>query len=291
MIVDPVIVAQLIAEIAAEEIMPLFGKLDDEAIKTKSSATDFVTKADIAAEFALKKALLPLTPGASFVGEEEVSQNPGLVNDLESDGLFWVVDPLDGTRNFVQGREEFGSIVALVRNGETIMGWIYGIPTNQSAFAIKNEGAFWNSEPLNGLPSAPSALTGLRGLGSLTGPYKERITANVLTRMQTHKFNCSAYAYLQLARGQFDFLLTARTHPWDHAAGVLILNALGGMGAYIDDDEIYTPRDQVGRPLLSAPSSDRFERARNEIMGENIPENIGETIAGTGTPDGTSDDA
>ena len=128
MIIDLEKVAKVIAEIAEEEISSRFGKLSETEINTKSGPSDFVTQADIAAEARLAQALDAIYPGASFIGEERASGDPALVSTLKEKGAFWIVDPLDGTRNFVQGRAEFGTIVALVVDGDIRAGWIYAIP-------------------------------------------------------------------------------------------------------------------------------------------------------------------
>ncbi len=257
MIVDPEKVASLIAEIAEEEIMARFGVLAEGDIDTKSGPNDFVTAADHAAEARLKKALCALYPAAGFVGEESAAADPALVNRLETeDGAFWIVDPLDGTRNFVQGREEFGTIVALIEKGEIREGWIYAIPDKACAMASKNDGATWRGERLGPAPAKEENLFGYRAVGSLQGQWKDDWLPRFRAKFETEPARCSAYAYINLARGLRDFAVYSRVYPWDHAAGVLMLREIGGKAAYLADGAPYRPHVTVGTPLLVAGAGD-----------------------------------
>lgn len=248
---DPVHVAAVIAEIAAAEIAPHFGKLEKDAIRQKSSATDLVTRVDEAAEAALMKALGALDPGAAFVGEEAAAANPAIVAALSGPGRFWVVDPLDGTRNFVNGAPEFGTIVAYVADGETLMGFIHAVPENACAIAVRGEGVSWKGAAPVIADGAATPL-GLRSTGWLTPEWRERLTASLRRNVDSRPGHCSAYAYLKLMKGEVDFKLSSRIHPWDHAAGALILAELGGRAAFLDRGECYSPRDTIDAPLLAA---------------------------------------
>lgn len=253
MIVNADKVAALIAEIAEEEIMARFGALSEGDISTKSGPNDFVTAADHAAEARLKKALCGLYPSAGFIGEEIASADPALVNRLETeDGALWIVDPLDGTRNFVHGREEFGTIVALVDKGEIRQGWIYAIPDNACAIGSKGDGATWRGERLGPVPAKQEGLSGYRGVGSLNEKWKAEWLPHFRERFESEPARCSAYAYINLVRGGRDFSVYSRVYPWDHAAGVLMVREIGGKAAYLEDGAPYRPHVTVGTPMLVA---------------------------------------
>lgn len=269
MIIDPEKVAGVIAEIAEEEIASRFGKLAAGDVDTKSGPNDFVTEADLAAERQLEKALSAFYPGATFIGEERAAADPNLVSALETDeGAFWIVDPLDGTRNFIQGREEFGTIVALVVGGETRAGWIYAIPDKSTAMAEKSEGATWRGERLRPLTSKEGALRGGRAIGNLQDPWRSRLVPRLKEAFQTSPVSCSAYGYIHLATGEWDFGLYARVHPWDHAAGIAMLGEIDGRAQYLDNDEDYAPHAVQGRPLLVAGSIEHWERVRSTLLNE-----------------------
>lgn len=264
MIVDPEKAAALIAEIAEEEIMPRFGALAEHDISTKSGPQDFVTAADHAAEARLEKALGGLYPGAAFIGEESAAADPSLVSRLDHEsGAFWIVDPLDGTRNFVHGRREFATIVALIENGEIRQGWIYAIPDRACAIGSKGDGAAWRGEPLEPVAAPEGKMTGYRAMNSMAPAWKDRIMAVLKERFESERARCSAYAYINLARGDKDFAVYSRVNPWDHAAGVLLLRELGGRAAYLDDESPYAPRLTVGRPLLVSGNAETWSRIKD----------------------------
>ncbi len=259
---DPVRVARAIAEVAATEIAPFFGKLPKEAVRQKSSPTDLVTRVDEAAEAALKRVLGALDPGAGFVGEEAAAADPAIVAALSGPGRFWIVDPLDGTRNFVNGTPEFGTIVAYVENGRTLMGFIHAAPEDACAIAVRGEGVTWKGSAPTAAP-ASDPPQGLRSTGWLTPEWRDRLAQRLRRNLASKPGHCSAYAYIKLMTGAADFTLSSRIQPWDHAAGALILEVLGGRAAFLASGEAYAPQDSVDAPLLAtAPDRDWTEIAR-----------------------------
>ncbi|MBB5519969.1 inositol monophosphatase family protein [Amphiplicatus metriothermophilus] len=261
--VDPQKVAALIAEIAADVIEPKFGRLARSEVRRKSSAVDLVTEVDEAAERALEKGLHAIRPDAAFVGEEKAARAPDCLKALSGEDAVWVVDPLDGTRNFVQGVREFGSIVAFVEGGETRMGWIHAIPDRVCAFAVRGEGAVLDGERLRPDVKLRRPYAGFRSLGWLDEARRERIRANLARHFESRPAHCSAYAYLKLARGEADFKISSRIHPWDHLAGALLLEEAGGRASFLDDGKRLSPMAGVDRPFLAvAPGRDWAEIAR-----------------------------
>ena len=267
MIIDLEKIATLIAEIADEEIAGRFGRLVEGDVDTKTGPKDFVTEADRAAEARFEKALCDLYPGAAFVGEEIAAANSSVLDHIGRDGAVWIVDPLDGTRNFVEGRKRFGSIIALVENGETRAGWIYAVPDKAFAIASKGDGAEWRGEKLGSLTPADGPLTGLRAIGNIEEPWKTRMVPQLRAEFVTESVTCSAYGYIDLARGFRDFGLYSRCHPWDHAAGALMLQEIGGRAEYFDTGAPYAPRPTQGRPLLVGGSEDRWRTVADNLAG------------------------
>lgn len=266
MIIDPQKVASLIEEIAAEEIAPRFGKLSDADIDTKTGPNDFVTLADRGAEEKLKRALSGVYPGAAFIGEEGAADDPSILTKLDDQGPAWIVDPLDGTGNFVNGRPEFGTIVALVENGETRAGWIYAIPDQAFAIGSKGDGASWRGDKLAPLGPSNGQLNGYRAIGKLIEPWKTQLTHPLRAAIETEPTKCAAYGYINLMRGRRDFGLYSRCHPWDHAAGIMMLSEIGGRAEYLDNEAAYTPHPTFGRPLLVAGNRENWAQVRNTLL-------------------------
>lgn len=103
MTVDPEAVAAIIREVARDEVLPRYKTLEAHEVRSKSHPGDLVTAADEAAELALAARLRDLLPGSVVVGEEGTAANPGLLDRLTEDAPVWVLDPIDGTRNFAHG--------------------------------------------------------------------------------------------------------------------------------------------------------------------------------------------
>lgn len=266
MIIDPQKIASLIEEIAAEEIAPRFGNLTNADIDTKTGPNDFVTLADRSAEEKLQQALAGIYPGAMFIGEEGAADDPSILTKLENEGPVWIVDPLDGTGNFVHGRPEFGTIVALVENGETRAGWIYAIPDQAFAIGSKGDGATWRGEALLPVPASDGQLNGYRAIGKLIEPWKTRLTQPLRAAFETEPTKCAAYGYINLIRGLRDFGLYSRCHPWDHAAGIMMLSEIGGRAEYLDDGAAYAPVPTIGRPLLVAGNPENWAHVRTTLL-------------------------
>jgi fructose-1,6-bisphosphatase/inositol monophosphatase family enzyme len=255
--IDAGAVTELLAEISCNIVMPRYGRLRDDQVKTKSGPNDLVTEVDEEAEAFLSDRLRKIAPQAVFIGEESAAADPAIVKAIEGEGLFWIADPLDGTRNFVRGNPEFATIIALVKNGETIMGWIYAHPEGKCATAERGGGAFWDGAAVDPLRQSDAKPSGLRSIGWLSDNWRQRLDANIKTNVGTMPGHCSAYAYLKLLKGETDFKVSSRIHPWDHLAGTLMLTEAGGRTAWLDTHQDYQPIDSDDRPLLAtAPGRD-----------------------------------
>ena len=117
----------MIQHVAASIVMPSFRALLPEHIHAKDTPgdpEDVVTIVDKAAEQSLMEQLRSVVPEAKFVGEEAVSENPDLVSALSSHAPVWLIDPIDGTKNFARGKADFGVMLALVENGRTRASWM-----------------------------------------------------------------------------------------------------------------------------------------------------------------------
>ena len=126
-------VSAIVADVVASVVMPSFRSLRPEDIQAKHTPgdpDDLVTIADKAAERYLIDALRELIPGAAFVGEEAVSEDPSLLGALSAPAPAWLIDPIDGTKNFARGVPDFGVMLALVDAGRTRASWM-AVPAAQ----------------------------------------------------------------------------------------------------------------------------------------------------------------
>jgi fructose-1,6-bisphosphatase/inositol monophosphatase family enzyme len=265
-------VAALLAEAADAEIMPRFRNLAADAVRSKTSALDLVTDADEAAERYIGERLARAYPGAVLVGEEACSRNPALLNVWIDAELAFLIDPIDGTRNYVAGLPLFGVMVAIVSRGEIMAGVIYDPICRDSAMAVRGEGAWLENEhgaqtPLRVAPPVPvEDMSGLIATQHLDEPLRSAVHAHTLGLASATIFNCSAHEYRMLASGHAHVLLYGRLMPWDHAAGWLLHHEAGGYCAHFDGSP-YKPTHRNGG-LLYAPDAGSWKAARRLLLGE-----------------------
>jgi fructose-1,6-bisphosphatase/inositol monophosphatase family enzyme len=235
-------VIAVIRDVAAAEIVPRFRRLAKGEVSEKRPG-EVVTVVDTAAEACLARRLAALAPESRVVGEEAFEHDPTVVAALGGPHPVWVIDPLDGTQNFVDGKACFATIVAYCVGGETLAGWIHDPLADQTVWAVAGQGTWCGSERLR--IKAPAAVA------DMVGTLGKRLRAALEARRQAGdkavpatraRYGCVGHEYLDLARGKLHFLrYTGKLKPWDHAAGILIHREAGGFEAKTDDRVPYRP--------------------------------------------------
>jgi len=255
--IDQQVVA-LLKSVSEKIVLPYFQNLKAVQVEEKTPG-DLVTIADRLSEELLSDGLANILPDAAIVGEEAVSENPVLMNGLNSE-LAWVIDPIDGTGNFAAGKSPFGIIIALVEAGQTIKGWLYDPLQDRLCFATKNGGAFIDGDRVSQPPAPSPKPVAALATGFMTPDQREMIlqTAEPVYQI-TDIPRCAAEQYPRLVLGTNHISVFERTLPWDHAAGVLFLNEAGGKAARWDGTD-YLPGD--GRTgMLGASSPEIWDDA------------------------------
>jgi fructose-1,6-bisphosphatase/inositol monophosphatase family enzyme len=260
-------VSELLAQAATDIVLPRFRSLTREEVSEKSPG-EIVTVVDRAVEKMLIPALCALHAGSRVVGEEGVSDNPALLDGLDR-GDVWVVDPIDGTTNFVHGREDFGIMVALLRDGVAQMSWIQFPTTGSIAIAERGNGAYLDGKRLQLSVRADERHTTLRGMVK-TGFMPEPMRSTLEARAKQHVHDRIAGTqsacgdYVLAAQGKMDFSLYWRMLPWDHAPGTLLLTEAGGVVAR-HDGSAYRASDN-GKGLLVARSQEVWDEAQRLLL-------------------------
>jgi fructose-1,6-bisphosphatase/inositol monophosphatase family enzyme len=252
-------------EAAATAILPRFRLLADEEVEEKSPG-EVVTIADREAEAILTAGLGGLLPGARVLGEEACSLEPRLLDDL-GEGLVWLVDPLDGTANFAAGEPVFAVMVALLRDGETIGGWMLNPVTGDLARAELGAGAWLDEERLEAAAPSP----GHKVRGSIGRFMPDAMQADVTARLSAGAellpgLKCAGVEYPMIGAGERDFAFYWRTIAWDHAPGVLFLNEAGGK-ATRPDGSAYVP-GSAGHGLLAATHPDVWQEVHRLLPAQ-----------------------
>ena len=254
-------VLSLMRGVAADVIMPRYKKLSEGDVNTKAHKGDLVTTADKDAERDLSEGLMSLFPEARVVGEEAAADNPALLSALDSEGAVWVIDPIDGTSNFVNGHDRFAVVVALVHGGETQGGWILDPVSNAAMYATRGKGA-WVSHPNETPRKVAIPMPGPETLAEMTAGIHHRDFAHLKGKFaRVIRHGSAAHDYWALAEGTMHVLCYRRLKPWDHAAGVLIHLEAGGYNRLLSGGT-YNPsnRDQI--ELLCASSKTTWKRVQ-----------------------------
>ena len=254
---------------AREHVLPGFRRLSPAQVHVKSGPEDLVTDADRGAEGAIGRAVRVAFPDARVVGEEAVAADASLLERIDGSGTCIVVDPIDGTHNYVSGLALFGMIVAVVEAGETRLGLLYD-PIGDDAVVAVRGGGTWLACATGEVrrlhvrpPSVRAKPSGYVPL-HLMDPERQRRAAGRLAGYgRTATLSCSCHEYRTLALGHADFCIGVRAWPWDHAAGVLAVQEAGGI-AMRSDGEPYRPGRHDGS-VITAVSDDLLARVRDDF--------------------------
>ncbi|MFJ1901759.1 inositol monophosphatase family protein [Streptomyces sp. NPDC088115] len=218
---------------AAAEIVPRFRQLAAHEIVEKNGPHDLVTTADRLAEEHLTASLSRLLPGSVVVGEEAVHADPAVYGALSGDAPVWIVDPVDGTRQFVRGEAGFCTLVALAHHGETLASWTYAAALDEMAVAVRGRGATLNGVPLKAGPPAPGdVLRVAMSHPDYTTDAQKRALLGLRTEgIDARPCGSAGLEYLAVARGALEAVAFNWEFAWDHAAGLLLVTESGGAQA------------------------------------------------------------
>lgn len=248
---DTLDLLDLLKDVAAEVITPRFRALSSGDIMEKRPG-DLVTVADHEAEERISDALRADDPDVLVVGEEASATDPALLERLVGAEHAFTVDPVDGTKNFVNGSPNHAVMVSEIRRDEVVRAWIWQ-PEHQVAYVVeRGAGAFRNGERLDRRSPGPE-LSELRVLTSR--PEWEGLRGGVELRPSAW---CCGVDYPWLAEGTVDALLYSRALPWDHAPGSLFVQETGGV-VRAGDGSAFRPT-QVGRNDILAAAGEEIWR-------------------------------
>ena len=188
---------------------------------TKGADHSPVSEADIAVNDLLRTRLSALAPHAGWLSEETEDHLPG-----RAMASAWIVDPIDGTRAFINGLPDWTISVALVEHGRPILAAVYAPVTDEMFLGLRGEGA-----TRNGVVIAASTGGALSG-ATLAGPKRyldrfARLDSNILAQPKVHSL---ALRFARVARGELDAALASPgSHDWDLAAADLLVHEAGGL--------------------------------------------------------------
>ncbi len=244
---DTEAVLQLIQTVARDVVNPRFRQLGESDVREKNPG-DLVTVADTESEAALTEALSRAHPDALVVGEEAVAADPSLLDGLDQADHAWVIDPIDGTANFVRGSADHAVMVAELRAGEAVRAWIHQ-PQHHTSWVAERGAGVWRDGERVTRPEPDEDPGRWRGVSSRTR-WRERDNAP-LGPIGPSAW-CCGIDYPRLLEATTDFVVYSPPRPWDHVPGTLMLRELGGE-ALLLTGERYSAGSS-GAPLVVAAS-------------------------------------
>lgn len=240
---------------------------DDIIIEQKGNDSNYVTSADVNVQHYLEAHLLQLLPESTFLGEEENEQV------VESEYI-WVVDPIDGTSNFIRGLGASAISVGLVKDGKPYLGVIYEPYKNEMYYAERGKGAFLNGNPIR-VSDRDFKHATMCSAASLYNKDLAKPCFNIIEKVyyqsdDFRRFGAAAIELAYLAAGRIELYFEIRLFPWDMAAGQVIIEEAGGVVEYLHEEGL--PLDRPAG-IIAANSKENFEKLKEIVYGE-IPEKV-----------------
>ena len=244
------------ATAASRGMLRDFGEVENLQVSRKGPA-DFVSRADTNAERVIKSELQKARPDWGFVMEES-----GHVDGANPDMPVWIVDPLDGTTNFLHGIPHFAVSAALERNGTLVAGVVYNPITDEMFTAERGQGAFGPGGRLR-VAGRDKLADAVLACGA---PHGERAGRDeFIEEMQTllpsiaglRRFGAASLDLAFVAAGRFDGFWERGLAPWDMAAGIVLLRESGGLVSdltnrqkMMESGDIITANEHIHAALL-----------------------------------------
>lgn len=224
-------------------------KLDIDA---KSGQANFVTEYDRKVQEQLREELLAIVPDATFIGEE------GENEAFSEKGKFFIVDPIDGTTNFIKDYHVSSISVALIVDNKPEIAVVYNPYLNEMFWAERGHGAFCNETKLH--VSNQPLENGVVLFG--TAPYYEELSKKSFElaysyfqqALDIRRSGSAALDLCSIAAGRAELYFELRLSPWDYAAGMLIVEEAGGVVTDVDGNEVVfdRPCSVLARNRISA---------------------------------------
>ena len=276
-------VAEIIRGVSTRVIDPGFRRLSPDQIHEKAPG-DLVTDLDRQAEGELSR-LLTSAGGGIVVGEESVHDDASVLQELTTAELAWVIDPIDGTKNYVNGSTHHAVMVAEVQHGVTTRSWIWQPQLGHMWIAERGNGLVCDGEPVTSdrrrpdpetigpnaqlldHPDPAQRVTADRQVVRAVTAYPHnRRTSPSLTWSEAH--SCCGVDYPLICLGEQDVACWFHIHPWDHLPGSLMVTECGGV-VRVAGGADYTARHTEQRGVIIAASDERSWQIAAQALEEN----------------------
>ena len=235
---------------ASKSMIRDFGEIEKLQVSAKGPG-DFVTNADKRAEKIIIEELLKAHPDYGILGEES-----GAINQNNKTNR-WIIDPIDGTMNFLKGVPHFAISIGYEENGEIVCGLVFDPIKNELFVAEKGNGAFLNNSRIR-VTNKKNLIDAYLGTGGpkFNSPYKQKIhdeyiKVSNLVSAPIRKFGCASLDLAYVACGRFDGSWQWELSYWDIAACIVIIKEAGGYIDFLD----HNPKELIKKNIIATNSN------------------------------------
>ena len=227
-------IVNILIDVNQKVVLNYFNKLTPKDIDIKSSNDDFVSVADKMSEDYISQKLSNFLDNTKIIGEETAFLDKKNFLSLLNEPLLWVIDPIDGTKNYINGNENFCSMISLVEHSFPIASFIYKPLQRQFIYAFKDIGAYIFdvetkiSTKLNLELDSFSQIIGSGGTKGIPKVFRKSILSNLRSFTKRVFIGSAGIETMMLVTNKIQFVFHGRVTPWDHSPLDLIIKEAGG---------------------------------------------------------------
>ena len=260
-------ISDLLVKVNELIILKYYKNLTSKHINTKSSDDDYVSIADKESEIYIVKNLIGFLNINQYIGEETSYINKDDYKSFEKNALYWVIDPIDGTKNYINGKNEFCSMISLVFNSIPIASFVYYPLKNLLVYAFKGFGAYSleiKTKKIIQLRIQQNSFDNIVGSGGTKGieePLRQKVLQNLRKYTNRLFIGSAGIEAIMLASNETQFVFHGRVTPWDHSPLDLIIKESGGCVYMLNDKAEFNIFSRG--PILAASNDQIWENIRS----------------------------
>ena len=260
-------ISDLLVKVNELIILKYYKNLSSKHINTKSSDDDYVSIADKESEIYIVKNLIGFLNINQYIGEETSYINKDDYKSFEKNALYWVIDPIDGTKNYINGKNEFCSMISLVFNSIPIASFVYYPLKNLLVYAFKGFGAYSleiKTKKVIQLRIQQNSFDNIVGSGGTKGieePLRQKVLQNLRKYTNRLFIGSAGIEAIMLASNETQFVFHGRVTPWDHSPLDLIIKESGGCVYMLNDKAEFNIFSRG--PILAASNDQIWENIRS----------------------------
>ena len=260
-------ISDLLVKVNELIILKYYKNLSSKHINTKSSDDDYVSIADKESEIYIVKNLIGFLNINQYIGEETSYTNKDDYKSFEKNALYWVIDPIDGTKNYINGKNEFCSMISLVFNSIPIASFVYYPLKNLLVYAFKGFGAYSleiKTKKIIQLRIQQNSFDNIVGSGGTKGieePLRQKVLQNLRKYTNRLFIGSAGIEAIMLASNETQFVFHGRVTPWDHSPLDLIIKESGGCVYMLNDKAEFNIFSRG--PILAASNDQIWENIRS----------------------------